>query len=218
MDRVLGAFTSEQAARLSGLSKRQVEYWDTTHIYSPSLSRLSRGPYSRIYSFTDLVALRTLAILRERVPPQRLRRIGAWLREHYDQPWSSLRFSLVGDRIDFIDPGSGAIVSTHPSGQEVIDIAYEEVAQDIVARIKHSQRRSDHDIGRVSQHRYVVRNAPVIAGTRVPIAAVWQFHEAGYSESEIIQEYPTLTIDDVRAAITRQSEIEKDQPTRPKSA
>jgi uncharacterized protein (DUF433 family) len=44
-------------------------------------------------------------------------------------------------------------------------------------------------------------NAWVIAGTRIPTSAVFSFSSDGYSETEIIRQYPTLTPEDVRAAI-----------------
>jgi uncharacterized protein (DUF433 family) len=47
----------------------------------------------------------------------------------------------------------------------------------------------------------VLNNTPVVAGTRVPTEAIWNFHEAGYDTDAIIREYPQITAADVRAAI-----------------
>ena len=52
-------------------------------------------------------------------------------------------------------------------------------------------------IGRIAQHRYVSHNAPVVAGTRIPTAAIRRFKEAGYSVGQIIKEYPDLTDHDM---------------------
>lgn len=43
---------------------------------------------------------------------------------------------------------------------------------------------------------------PCISGTRIPVTAIWHFHEAGYSASAIIKEYPTLAPEQIEAAIT----------------
>jgi uncharacterized protein (DUF433 family) len=46
-----------------------------------------------------------------------------------------------------------------------------------------------------------VHNAPVLAGTRVPTAAVWNLHRAGYAVGAILREYPRLKPADVEVAI-----------------
>ncbi|HMM43902.1 MAG TPA: MerR family transcriptional regulator, partial [Thermomicrobiales bacterium] len=101
---VSGAFTTQQAARLSGLSARQLAYWDRTDVFAPSLSRGARRPFGRIYSFQDVVALRTLARLRKRFSLERLRTLGGWLKQQYDHPWSRIRFYVRGDDIIYFDP------------------------------------------------------------------------------------------------------------------
>ena len=67
-----------------------------------------------------------------------------------------------------------------------------------VARLR---QRQPEDVGRVMQRHDVLGNTPVLAGTRIPTAAVWNFHVAGYDTSAILGEYPTLTPADVQAAI-----------------
>jgi uncharacterized protein (DUF433 family) len=62
-------------------------------------------------------------------------------------------------------------------------------------------RRKPKQIGKIEQHRFVAKNAPVIAGTRIPTTAIYNLHEAGYSTERIISEYPRLTQADVKAAI-----------------
>jgi uncharacterized protein (DUF433 family) len=63
------------------------------------------------------------------------------------------------------------------------------------------RERSPEQIGHVSRNRYIVHNAWVVAGTRIPTTAIWNFHEAGYTAKQIIAEYPRLTSKDIRAAI-----------------
>ena len=47
----------------------------------------------------------------------------------------------------------------------------------------------------------MLRNAPVIAGTRIPTAAIRRYQEAGYTVEQILAEYPDLTPHDVEAAL-----------------
>ena len=85
-----------------------------------------RRAFGRIYSFRDVVGLRTIAVLRNvhRVPLQELRRVGKWLQERHDAPWSSLRFALQGRKVLFIDPDAGVPVEPRGAGQEVLAISH----------------------------------------------------------------------------------------------
>jgi uncharacterized protein (DUF433 family) len=189
---------------LTGLSARQVRYWDETGFFSPTLlDEFKRRAFGRIYSFRDVVGLRAIAILRNQhhVPLQELRRVGAWLHERHDQPWSSLRFALQGRRVVFFDPDRNVPVEPRGAGQEVLSILLEPIANAMETAAAQLRERSRGQIGKLARNRYVVHNAWVIAGTRIPTTAIWNYHEAGYSPKEIIGEYPRLTEADVRAAI-----------------
>ena len=211
---VLHAFTMEQAARASGVSERRIAYWDRTGVLSPSLSpaERTRGPHSRIYSFRDLVGLRTLGELRDRyhLPLQTLRVVGHWLRDRYAEPWASLRFFVLGSgrTADILlrDPESDAIVSARKHGQVAIAIELEPIARRTEAEAAKLVQRTSDQFGKVVQNRYVLGNAPVLAGTRVPTAAVWDFHEAGYDTPAILREYPRLTPLDIQRAIAYEQE------------
>lgn len=61
--------------------------------------------------------------------------------------------------------------------------------------------RERSKVGSVEKSRYVVHNAAVIGGTRIPVNAVKRFAEAGYSVEQILREYPDLTEQDISAAL-----------------
>lgn len=206
---MLMAFTVEHAAKATGVSQRRIRYWDRTGVLVPSLADDNRrSPFSRIYSFRDLVGLRTLAELRDRCgfSLQKLRTVGEWLTRHYGAPWSSLRFYVDGDRIVFRDPVSGQVVSTDPPGQAAIPFSLDHIARETEAEAAKLSQRTPDEIGRITRHRYVLGNAPVLGGTRIPTAAVWDFHRAGYDAAAIVREYPRLTELDVARAIAFESE------------
>lgn len=198
------AFTADHVCRLTGLSARQLRYWDATEFFSPALvDGHRRRAFGRIYSFRDVVGLRTIAILRNqhRVPLQELRRVGAWLHQHHDAPWSSLRFALLGRRVVFIEPESGIAVEPRGKGQTVLSIALEVIANEMRGAAEQLRERSADQVGQLARNRYVVHNAWVVAGTRIPTSAIWNFHQAGYDANAIIKEYPRLAPEDVRKAI-----------------
>jgi uncharacterized protein (DUF433 family) len=201
----IAAFTAEHVCRLTGLSPHQVRYWDKTGFFSPTLlDDFKRRAFGRIYSFRDVVGLRTIAILRNqhRIPLQELRRVGAWLYAKHNEPWASLRFALQGRQVVFFDPETDVAIEPRGAGQEVLSIALEPIANEMRVAAARLRERTSEQQGQVVRNRYVVHNAWVIAGTRIPTAAIWNYHKAGYSSQQIIQEYPRLSEADVEAAIS----------------
>lgn len=47
----------------------------------------------------------------------------------------------------------------------------------------------------------ILMGKPVIAGTRIPIYLILNLLASGYDEKRIIEAYPTLTREDIRAAL-----------------
>src|SRR5512143_4015594 len=58
------SFSTAEAARLTGLSARQLDHWDRNGFLGPSLERASGYGSIRRYSFADVVRLRVAARLR----------------------------------------------------------------------------------------------------------------------------------------------------------
>ncbi|HEY2805381.1 MAG TPA: MerR family transcriptional regulator, partial [Gemmatimonadales bacterium] len=62
---VIAAFSEDQVERLTGLTMGRLRYWDSSDFFKPAFSEENRRvAYSRFYSFKDVVALRTLELLR----------------------------------------------------------------------------------------------------------------------------------------------------------
>ncbi|MGI8912781.1 MAG: DUF433 domain-containing protein [Chloroflexota bacterium] len=200
----LVAFTADQVIRLTGLTERQLRYWDRTGFFTAGYAgnRL-RTPYGRIYLYRDVVGLRAIAVLRNEhhVPLQELQRVGAYLLKHHDVPWSSLRVFVGGHHVYFEDPRTGLRLNPDDARQVALPIEMQTVESDTRARALRLRERVPEEIGQITRHRNVESNAWVLAGTRVPTAAVWEFHEAGYGADTILAAYPSLTPPDVQRAI-----------------
>jgi DNA-binding transcriptional MerR regulator/uncharacterized protein (DUF433 family) len=211
----ISAFTGQQVTRLTGLSQRVLRYWEETDVFRASyVDPRPRVPYRRIYTFRDVVSLRTLAELRRRydVKLDDLRRTGRYLRDRYEAPWSELRFGITsGGRVVFWDKTANTWVTGHPPGQTVIPFDIEEVARTTEREASRLRERHPGDIGKVVRHRHVMSNAWRLAGTRIPTSAVWHFHEDGFDAVAIICAYPDLTEADVAAAIAH--ERQRHDPT-----
>ena len=61
---VARSFSTAEAARLTGLSPRQLDHWDRKGFLGPSLERATGYGSARRYSFADVVRLRVAARLR----------------------------------------------------------------------------------------------------------------------------------------------------------
>lgn len=204
------AFTTDHITRLTGLSPRVLRYWEETDVFSASyVSENVRRPYRRLYSFRDVVGLRTLAELRRthHVELEELRQVGRFLSSHQDAPWSSLRFRVAGRHVVFDDPETGVAVSGKPLRQSVVEFDLEDIARQVETDAAQLRERLPEDFGQVSRHRYVNHNAWVISGTRIPTSAIWNFHQDGFDNEAIIAEYPQLRLEDVEAAIDHEREL-----------
>lgn len=206
----LMAFTGPQVQRLTGLSDRMLRYWDETGVFSATfVDERPRRAYRRIYTFGDVVSLRTLALLRRQYGIQldQLRRAGHYLIQYNDAPWASLRFGVQGKTLVFRDPESEELVAANPFGAGVIPIEITEIAQQTERDANTLRQRSASDIGQVKRHRHVAGNQWVVAGTRIPTSAIWSFHEDGYDTAAIIESYPDLTPADVERAIAHEASL-----------
>jgi DNA-binding transcriptional MerR regulator len=203
------SFTGPQVERLTGLSRRTLHYWEDTGVFKATyVDPTPHRPYRRIYTFGDLVALRTLATLRRahRVPLDELRQVGALLARYREAPWSSMKFGVLNHHVVFPDPETGDFVIGNPLRQRIMPIDVEVVASEAEAAAARLAERRPEDIGKISRHRHVLHNAWVVAGTRVPTSAIWNFHEAGFDTTRILKAYPRLTEKDISAALAHEEE------------
>jgi uncharacterized protein (DUF433 family) len=197
----IAAFTVDQIEQLTGLTGRQLRYWDKTGFFQPEVIDPSNRIFGRIYSFRDVVGLRTLAAIRKHVSLQEMRVVAEWLTEHFDHPWSALRFFVLNAKVYFDDPQTGLRLDARTGRQAVLEFDIESIAHDISEEVQRLRKRPPEEHGRITRNRYVAHNAHVIAGTRIPTSAIWSFTKAGYTYDQILCEYPTITRKDVRAAI-----------------
>lgn len=201
-DNVVAAFTAEQVVKMTGLTKRQLAQWDATGFFSPDYaSENRRSPYSRIYSFHDLVGLRTISVLMNahNVPVIHLKDVAKRLSEYTQKPWSKIKFKVWKRKVQWVNPEHGLTESVVDGQYLMLEIA--DIWNDMRAIAEQEKTRQKHEYGQIEQHRYVAHNLPVVAGSRIPVRAIQRFHEAGYSIKQIITEYPTLNEQDVIAAI-----------------
>ncbi|MCY3829341.1 MAG: DUF433 domain-containing protein [Rhodospirillaceae bacterium] len=200
---VVAAFSEEQAARVTGLSKRQLRYWATTDFFKPSFVEDNpRLPNSRFYSFKDMVALRTLERLRvqNNVPLQHLRKVAENLSHLKDELWTATTLYVLNRRVILVNSETDQPEEV-VSGQFVLGIPLRDIINETRDSVAELCQRSPDSIGKLRKHRSIVRNAWSVSGTRIAVESIRRLHEDGYSVDRIIAEYPDLTPEDIDAAL-----------------
>lgn len=201
---VIGAFSEADAARLSGLTVGQLRSWDRKGFIQPSYAETDRSlPYSRVYSFRDIVSLRVLGQLRNvhKIPLQHLRKVSETMAHLGDARWTATTLYVLGKRVVFTDPRTEKRVEV-VSGQRVFDIPLRVVISDTKKAVADLNRRDETTGGRIVHGKFTLQNELVFEGTRIPVAAVKRYLDAGYSPEAIIGEFPGLTSKDIEIART----------------
>jgi uncharacterized protein (DUF433 family) len=200
---VIAAFTEEQVERFTGISQRQLRSWSSGSFYVPSI-KLDAQDLSglRLYSFRDLVCLKVINALRNdaKIPLQELRATKERLAHLGDDMWVKTTLYILGKRVVFDNLETGEKEEAR-SGQGVLQIPLKVVTGQMEDAVQAMRNRREGTSGKIEQKRGVAQNQPVIAGTRIPIRSIRAFSSAGYSVDEINRQYPTLTKDDISAAI-----------------
>jgi uncharacterized protein (DUF433 family) len=199
---VISAFSEEDATRLTGISVGQLRYWDRTEFFVPSLAHEDRRvAYSRVYTFRDVVCLKILNAIRNesRVPLQHLRDVKQRLLHLGDDLWAKITLYILNKRVIFYNPETDQ--KEDISGQLVLEIPLRVVSGDMERAVNSLRARPAETIGKITKHRGTAANKPVIAGTRIPVKSIKAFDQAGYSLDQIREQYPSLTAEDIRAAL-----------------
>jgi len=207
LENVVFAFSADDVIRLTGLTMAQLQYWDKLGFFPPQYASENRkSPYSRVYSFRDVVGLRTLSLLRNvhRIPFQRVRKFAGKLAHYETAVWATSQVYVFGNELYVGQPDSE--FAANRQGQLAPIVFLKNVIGDIDRGMKELKRRKPEQLGKISKKRFVARNAPTLEGTRIPVATIKRYSEAGYSIQQILDEYPSLTAADVQAALAYKEE------------
>lgn len=202
-------FGADHVQRLTGLSAFQLREWDKAGFFAPQYAYENRrSAAARVYSFQDLVGLRTLAVLSKvhRIWLPELKKTAKNLSQWSRTPWSSLTLYVLNREVHFHNPVTGKIEGAN-SGQQAIAIPLEDVMADMRAEAERLSKRPSESIGNLDRRKFKMHNAWCVAGTRIPVSAIYSFTDAGYEPKQIIEQYPDLTVKDVKVALMRRLEL-----------
>lgn len=127
-------FRTSEAARLSGLTQRQLDHWDRTGLFKPALTPAKGRGKARFYSFLDVVQLRVVKkLLDAGLSVHKLRKSLRFLRNNL-QEQNLAEFSLVTDGTNLFllkDNINNLAVDLTRQGQVVLMLNVGLVAQEV---------------------------------------------------------------------------------------
>jgi DNA-binding transcriptional MerR regulator len=191
----------ETAARLAGVSVRQVRYWDQTKLVVPSIRRQQGRIVLRLYGFQDLVELLAVAAMLRSpgISLQHVRKVVAYLTHQrgYGAPLREVRYAVAGGEVFFMDEFGNWAGGRAPN--QIVEhrvLPLEEIRD----RIRQAPKRPAKAAGRTVRRRRVAGFQPVFEGTRIPVRAIVEYLERGYDTWEILKSFPELTPKDIDVA------------------
>ena len=114
-------FRTSEVAKLTGLTPRQLDHWDRTGLFRPSLAQAEGRGSARFYSFLDVVQLRVVKkLLDAGLSTKKLRKCLTFLRENLKRgSFSDLSLVTNGRDIFMVTENPSFAFDLLKSGQVV---------------------------------------------------------------------------------------------------
>jgi DNA-binding transcriptional MerR regulator len=214
-----GAYTAERAAALSGVPRSTVHYWARKGYLVPSVS----PEKTRLWSFADLMGLRTIYWLRQpkKADGQEIPRTTMTAVRH---ALAALRMLDLGlfetDHVTVAVTRSGDIVVNDPS------VPLHEVGGQLLDRemidLLLPFRTDEGTFGpNLSRPRDTIRivprklsGSPHVAGTRIETTAIYALHRRGFPIEKIRSLYPVLSGQALSEAVELEDQLSRNLSSR----
>jgi uncharacterized protein (DUF433 family)/DNA-binding transcriptional MerR regulator len=190
-------FSVPLTSTLSGATVDQLAYWRrrTAAGDDPLLVPSARRSGRFLYSWADVVALRSIVYLRQEKSLPKIRKAVETLVRLEADEWEHLaeyRFVRTADTIVVVTRRGRLIDLERSPGTMLEDVLMQDVLNPFetehgrrVPALRQPRPRITVDPG-------VLAGYPVVAGTRVPYDVVASLVEDGYDEAEIVELYPSV--------------------------
>lgn len=144
------AFNAKTACKLTGITYRQLDYWDKTHFIKPSVSEAEGIGTVRLYSFPDLVQMRVAKTLKDQgVSLQKIRKSVTWLKKNFPdvkKPLVEMRLITDGNTVFVLTANRNKILDTLSKGQLVMSIAVGQIIEDIKSVVATISREKKYSV------------------------------------------------------------------------
>ena len=133
-------YSGTQAAKVVGISYRQLDYWARTDLIRPSLSDASGSGSRRKYSYKDLLELRVIkSLLDAGIKLESVRDVFEYMREHVDTEIASAHLVISGGTV-MLAHDDGELIDLVKKGQGVLTnvLSLSNVKQEVDTQIDES--------------------------------------------------------------------------------
>ena len=114
-------FSGTQAAKVVGITYRQLDYWARTDLIRPSLTDASGSGSRRRYSYKDLLELRVIKTqLDAGIKLESVRDVFEYMREHVDSDIASAHLVISGNSVMLAD--GDELIDVLRKGQGVLNV------------------------------------------------------------------------------------------------
>jgi DNA-binding transcriptional MerR regulator len=121
VDSVDAGFSGTRAAKIVGITYRQLDYWARTDLLRPSLAEATGSGSRRRYSYRDLLELRVIKTLLDAgIRLESVREVFTYLRRHVTSDIASAHIVISGTQVVLCDGDELVDVVRH--GQGVLNV------------------------------------------------------------------------------------------------
>jgi DNA-binding transcriptional MerR regulator len=114
-------FSGTQAAKVVGITYRQLDYWARTDLIRPSLSDANGSGSRRLYSYKDLLELRVIKTLLDAgIKLESVRDVFNYLREHVTTDIASAHLVISGSSVVLAQ--GDELIDVVANGQGVLNV------------------------------------------------------------------------------------------------
>lgn len=128
-------FSADSARRLTGVTYRQLDYWDKTGLVRPSVRGAKGKGSRRIYAFQDVVELRVVSrMLASGASLPAVRKAVRYLQRHFDhvaRPLAQLTLEASGRKVLVRTDESRHLVDATSGGQVVVTVPVAVIAREL---------------------------------------------------------------------------------------
>ena len=114
-------FSGTHAAKVVGITYRQLDYWARTDLIRPSLSDAAGSGSRRSYSYKDLLELRVIKTLLDAgIKLESVREVFTYLRQHVSTDISSAHLVINGNSVVLAQ--GNELIDVLANGQGVLNV------------------------------------------------------------------------------------------------
>lgn len=114
-------FSGTRAAKVVGITYRQLDYWARTDLIRPSLADAEGSGSRRKYSYNDLLELKAIKkLLDAGIKLEQVRKVFEYVREHVTTDIAAAHIVIDGGSVNLYDDGQ--LIDVLQKGQGVLNV------------------------------------------------------------------------------------------------